>query len=151
MKEDVEGLDFIMALRPVTYKLDVVKLDEFLGVFNTDINEGDAPAVVKTDPKYLESIEEKASTVQTGFLAQEVEAAADKIGFDFSGVDKPKNDKDHYALRYAEFTVPLVKAVQEQQAQIKTQKEENEALKAMLLKMQAQLDALQKQVNTPAE
>ena len=38
-----------------------------------------------------------------------------RFGYDFSGVDKPKNDKDFYGLRYAEFTVPLVKAVQEQQ------------------------------------
>jgi len=30
-------------------------------------------------------------------------------------VDKPKNDNDMYGLRYAEFVVSLVKAVQEQQ------------------------------------
>ena len=29
------------------------------------------------------------------------------------GVDAPKNDKDYYGLRYGEFVVPLVKAVQE--------------------------------------
>jgi len=33
--------------------------------------------------------------------------------YDFSGVDVPKNDKDLYGLRYADFVVPLVKAVQE--------------------------------------
>lgn len=57
----------------------------------------------------------------TGFLAQEVEAAAKTAGFDFSGVDKPTNDKANYGLRYAEFVVPLVKAVQEQQAVIEAQ------------------------------
>jgi hypothetical protein len=36
-----------------------------------------------------------------------------RLGFDFSGVEKPKNEKDLYGLRYAEFVVPLVKAVQE--------------------------------------
>jgi predicted RNase H-like nuclease (RuvC/YqgF family) len=55
----------------------------------------------------------KANTLQTGFIAQEVEKAASELGFDFSGVDKPKNKDDFYGLRYAEFTVPLVKAVQE--------------------------------------
>ena len=30
-------------------------------------------------------------------------------------MDKPKNADDLYSLRYAEFVVPLVKAVQEQQ------------------------------------
>jgi hypothetical protein len=46
-------------------------------------------------------------------LAQDVEKAAKDLNYDFSGVDAPKNDKDLYALRYAEFVVPLVKAVQE--------------------------------------
>jgi hypothetical protein len=49
----------------------------------------------------------------TGFSAQQVEKAAKQIGYDFSGVDAPKNDKDMYALRYSDFVVPLVKAVQE--------------------------------------
>jgi hypothetical protein len=31
----------------------------------------------------------------------------------FSGVDKPQNKYSLYGLRYAEFVVPLVKAVQE--------------------------------------
>ena len=35
------------------------------------------------------------------------------VGYDFHGVDKPKNETSHYGLRYAEFVVPLVKAVQE--------------------------------------
>jgi hypothetical protein len=48
----------------------------------------------------------------TGFIAQEVEQAANEIEYDFSGVDAPKND-DLYGLRYVEFVVPLVKAVQE--------------------------------------
>ena len=47
-----------------------------------------------------------------------MEQAAKQAGYDFSGVDAPKNDKDLYGLRYAEFVVPLVKAVQEQQQQI---------------------------------
>ena len=53
--------------------------------------------------------------VYTGFIAQEVEKAANEVGFNFSGVDAPKNENDFYGLRYAEFVVPLVKAVQEQQ------------------------------------
>lgn len=61
----------------------------------------------KDDEKLKQNIQ------QTGFIAQEVEQAAKSIGFDFSGVDAPKNEKDFYGLRYAEFVVPLVKAVQE--------------------------------------
>jgi len=37
-------------------------------------------------------------------------------------LDKPANTDSYYALRYAEFTVPLVKAIQEQQLQIESQK-----------------------------
>ena len=31
---------------------------------------------------------------------------------------KPQNESDYYGLRYAEFVVPMVKAIQEQQNQI---------------------------------
>jgi trimeric autotransporter adhesin len=42
-----------------------------------------------------------------------VEEAAKNIHYQFSGVDAPKNSEDFYGLRYAEFVVPLIKAVQE--------------------------------------
>ena len=55
----------------------------------------------------------KQQIIYTGFVAQDVEKAAKELNYDFSGVDAAKNDKDLYGLRYAEFVVPLVKAVQE--------------------------------------
>ena len=69
----------------------------------------------------------------SGFVAQEVEQAAKSTGYDFSGVDKPKNENDMYGLRYAEFVVPLVKAVQE--------------LSKMNKDRDAKIDTLQKQIN----
>ena len=51
----------------------------------------------------------------TGFIAQEVEKAAHEVNYNFSGVGKPKDENGIYSLRYSEFVVPLVKAVQEQQ------------------------------------
>ena len=45
------------------------------------------------------------------------------------GVDPAQNENDHYGLRYAEFVVPLVKAVQEQQVMIEELKKEIEELK----------------------
>ena len=72
----------------------------------------------------------------TGFLAQNVEAAAQAIKYDFSGVDAPKNENDHYGLRYAEFVVPLVKAVQELD-------EENEVLKEVVENQEARLAELE--------
>jgi hypothetical protein len=84
----------------------------------------------------------KEAEIQSGFIAQEVEAAALSTGYDFHGVDKPQNDTSHYGLRYAEFVVPLVKAVQEQQEQIELLKKENQALKDSL----AQMTALEKRI-----
>lgn len=59
----------------------------------------------------------------SGFLAQDVEEAARSIGYEFSGIDKSGVDNGGlYSLRYSDFTVPLVKAVQEQQTMIEEQK-----------------------------
>ncbi len=60
-----------------------------------------------------QGIKEKEKVLYTGFVAQDVEAVAKKINYDFSGVDKPQDENGLYGLRYAEFVVPLVKAVQE--------------------------------------
>jgi len=38
--------------------------------------------------------------VRNGFIAQEVEAAAKKVGFDFDGVSTPENETDLYGIRY---------------------------------------------------
>jgi hypothetical protein len=54
----------------------------------------------------------------SGFLAQEVEQASKDAGYDFSGITVPKNPREIYSLSYEQFVVPLVKAVQEQQAMI---------------------------------
>ena len=59
--------------------------------------------------------------LQSGFIAQEVESAANSVGYQFSGIVKPASEKDFYSLRYSEFVVPLVKAVQEQQVIIEQQ------------------------------
>jgi trimeric autotransporter adhesin len=82
--------------------------------------------------------------IYTGFLAQEVEQALAKTGNQsFSGLIKPQNETEHYSLRYAEFTVPLVKAVQEQQTTIDAlqqkvteQQKTNELLLARLDKLE---------------
>lgn len=121
---------FFSIVRPVTYRLDAEGIDAFL-------RKGYTPRQPDEENERLhrEGLKKKSSITYTGFLAQEVETAAKKTGFDFSGVDKPQNERDLYGLRYAEFVVPLVKAVQEQQVIIETlQQKANEvdALKAEL-------------------
>ena len=94
------GLAFILKLRPVTYNLNVHRRNELSKIKNT----------IEWAGKYdIEKIK------KTGFIAQEVEKAAKDINYDFSGVVAPKSETDLYSLRYDEFVVPLVKAVQEQQ------------------------------------
>ncbi|UTW61321.1 tail fiber domain-containing protein [bacterium SCSIO 12741] len=120
IQENVMGLDFINQLRPVSYVVDQNKLDEFLGATNSEFY--------------------KASTgeqhYQTGFIAQEVDELTQKLGFtEFNGVDRPENDGDHYGLRYSEFVVPLVKAVQELSAN-------QEQLLKTIEEQQVQIDAL---------
>ncbi len=115
IKEDVKGLEFITKLRPVTYQLDLRKLNKFL-------NQQDSTGY---DEKAMAA---KETTVRSGFIAQEVEAAATQIGYDFNGVDKPQSEYDHYGLRYAEFVVPLVKGMQEQQIEIEKLKKQNDLL-----------------------
>jgi hypothetical protein len=108
VQEAVPGLSFIAELRPVTYTLNTRKQDEItMQAMPDSIKEKH----MLSDEDYLES----SSIVRTGFIAQEVEAAAKKVGFDFDGVSTPENESDLYGIRYAEFVVPLVKAMQEQQ------------------------------------
>ena len=109
VQENVPGIEFLMHLRPVTYTLDMDALDKALAP--KDISDPDLAGAL---PKKDASINVRLSKiVHTGFVAQEVEEAAKKLDFVFSGVDAPKNESDLYSLRYSEFVVPLVKAVQE--------------------------------------
>jgi hypothetical protein len=99
VEEQVPGLAFISKLRPVTYRLDMNAIANFYN-----------------DPDSLRSLESeklKAAELQIGFIAQEVEAVAKELNFDFHGVEAPQNEQSHYGLRYAEFVPSLVKAVQE--------------------------------------
>jgi len=100
IQENIPGLSFILALRPVTYHYNIDKQNALLGRNNS----------VDWEGKYAI---EKISF--SGFIAQEVEAAARQIGYDFSGIDK---NGILYGLRYAEFVVPIVKAVQELNAEV---------------------------------
>ena len=116
VQHDVRGLDFVMKLKPVTYNYDVPALRERMMEGYERDKQGNLLRV--SDPETEAAIAKQSGIRYTGFLAQEVERAARESGFTFSGVDTPDNDADLYGLRYAEFVVPLVKAVQEQQATI---------------------------------
>jgi len=126
IKEDVVGLDFINKLQPITYTLNVHDINKQLGL---------------TEDKIIASAsDDKEKKIYSGFIAQDVEKAANAVGYNFSGVDKPQNDKSFYALRYSDFVVPLVKAVQELSAQ-------NDSLKSAAALQQQTNSNLQQQLN----
>jgi hypothetical protein len=110
VKENVVGLDFVMKLRPVTYFMDVKGLNSFWGTSPYGADEKHMQAKEKNDIDA--AIVKKESIRMTGFVAQEVAKVAKEVGYDFDGVIPPAHDKDHYRIAYAEFVVPLVKAVQ---------------------------------------
>ena len=131
VQENVPGLSFIMKLRPVTYNLMAAKLSKDLGEYYKE-----------TGKQMQKVLAEKEKIIQSGFVAQEVEAAAKELGYNFSGIDKPQNDKGQYGLRYAEFVVPLVKAVQElnlKMVEFENLKMENAAMKKQLTEIIALL------------
>jgi hypothetical protein len=104
--EDIPGISFINSLRPITYKIN----------FNDMI----------TLCSYADSAHSENCTcgicmkIHSGFIAQEIEASANSIGYDFDGLQKPESNGGYYSLGYSQFIPSIVKAIQEQQTQITT-------------------------------
>ncbi len=118
LKEDVPGLDLITRLRPVSYTFDRLAFAKH----------------VKEDVEGREAELTQASQARTvGFIAQEVEATVKDLGYTaFDAVRVPENPTDNYSLAYAEFVVPLVKAVQELAAKNTVLEERNQAMEERL-------------------
>jgi hypothetical protein len=130
VQEDVKGLDFILHLRPVTYQFDTKRFDAQQILKN---NNKISPAIYTAELAYYEATQIRRS----GFIAQEVEQAANASGYDFSGIIKPKTQLDYYSLSYDAFIVPLVKAVQEQEQIIASQNKK-------IANLQRQIDEIKK-------
>jgi len=108
-ENEVVGIEFIKLLRPVVYNLETRKFQEFLTK--------NIPDSIKS--KYFNQDFTKSTSIRrSGFIAQEVEEATKKVGYNFDGLHVPVDENDNYSLAYGQFVVPLVKAVQEQQKMI---------------------------------
>lgn len=157
IKENVPGLEFINALRPVTYHVSIAKENALLGVRNIGVKditmpqlngiklpggkEMKMPVIKDIANQQLKDISDEDNEIEkiqfTGFVAQDVEKAAKNIGYDFSGIDKSGKIM---GLRYSDFVVPLVKAVQELSKQNEDLQKQINELKAMMNVQQAAIN-----------
>src|SRR6266487_6538971 len=133
IKENVQGLAFINSLRPITYTVNVRGLNEYYNKGRKQLLNNKEDGALNAEMKKAE--DEASKIVYNGFIAQEVEAAAKKLNYEFSGVDKPQSKDGLYGLRYADFVVPLVKAVQELSKM-------NDDLKSEIRNLKSEIDEL---------
>ena len=144
IKEDVKGLSFINSLRPITYTVDTKSLNGYFSQSDSKTAAGNTGGV---NAEMAKSDNAASKVIYSGFIAQEVEAAANKLNFDFSGVDKPQTKDGLYGLRYDNFVVPLVKAVQELSRSSDDKDSKIATLQKELAAKDAKLDDLQNQLN----
>jgi hypothetical protein len=137
IKENVPGLEFINNLRPVTYDIDRKGVASFI--------RGEK-AYEALDEEYKRALQNNTYPLETGFIAQEVERAAQKLGYSFSGVIHPQNEQDPYALAYAQFVVPLVKAVQELDSNHNILEKQNQNLLDELEILRSEVDEIKERL-----
>ena len=137
IQQNVPGLDFINLLKPVTYTMDLDAADRIERAGKPQVEDND---LFRNSPAIKEARLLIQKQVHTGFIAQDVEKAAKSIGYDFSGVDADHSENGLYGLRYSEFIVPLVKAVQELS-------EQKNAKDATIVSLQNQVEILTGLVN----
>jgi len=89
--------------------------------------------ILKLNPvRYKYTAEDQQGIFYSGFIAQEIEVLLSELKADFSGLVRPKNESDFYSIRYAEFVVPIVKSIQEQELLIEELQNKNTQLKKEL-------------------
>jgi hypothetical protein len=130
IKNNIPGLAFINKLEPITYNLDLDAADKIIQAPPVKDKDG---SFIQPSAEELSARKEKEEIVYSGFVAQDVEKAARGVNYNFSGVDAAKNDHDLYGLRYADFIVPLVKAVQELSKQNDSLQKQIDELKALIV------------------
>jgi hypothetical protein len=132
LKREVEtsvlGIDFVKALRPVSYKW--IESKKIPIVDGTDEN-GDNTYRTDADGNWVYESRDGARR-HWGFIAQEVKQAVDDASVDFAGWSLADKDDSNstQSLRYEEFISPLTKALQEAIAKIETLETQNADLLA---------------------
>ena len=115
------GLNFVNALRPVDYKLDM--RDDYKPARPDDVENAEAMAAWREASK-IENLthdgSKKRSRFHHGLIAQEVKAVLDAQGIDFGGFQDHKiaGGNDVLTIGYDELIAPLIKAIQELTARV---------------------------------
>ena len=117
ISDNTLGLEFIKKLRPVRYKL------KNPADYPAEILDDRFSAIPGSGPGNVGYIRpQDDENYYDGLIAQEVKSAMDELGIDWSGWSEDvANGKQ--GLQYGALTVPLIKAVQEQQEMIDSQRE----------------------------
>jgi hypothetical protein len=139
VQEDVKGLDFIRQLRPVTYHFDTERFEKACAGRSGSGSESRSNMNAPMDYTMQAAYKQASLIRRSGFIAQEVEQAAQASGYNFSGIIRPGTAQEHYSLSYESFVVPLVKAVQEQQQLIEQLKKQNDRLEQRLTELEKKL------------
>ena len=92
--------------------------------------------------KYQFTDAEESTKKSTGFISQEVVDLFPELVH--SAKRTTKDPTLYLSLNYAGFSVIAIKAIQEQQQQIATEKENNKAMLVLIQKMQLEIEALKK-------
>ncbi len=125
--ENVPGLSFITRLRPVTYRVNKNKEALLVG--------------------YDQSSVKDDLTTHSGFLAQEVEKAAEAVGYNFEGVRKEENK--YYTLGYTLFVIPLVQAVKDLNDEITSLKDRLSRSEDAYTRLSKKIEEMQKLMASP--
>jgi hypothetical protein len=148
IKENVQGLAFINSLRPITYTVNIQGLNQYYNKGRKQPSNNTTATIEGQAMKaeIIKSVDEASKIVYSGFVAQEVEQAAKKLNFQFSGVDKPQSKDGLYGLRYDNFVVPLVKAVQELSKSNDDLQQQNNDLKKRMERLEAMMNVGQSSI-----
>ena len=117
----IPGLALVNRIRPVSYYFNTAAYDEhMLSATNVKLSR---PAPDAAQRKYT-------SRRRTGFLAQQVAAACDAVGYDFDGIHRANNtaSNSHYLVAYSQFVLPEIVALQQQEKQIRELETSNQQL-----------------------
>ncbi len=145
IKENVPGLTFIKALRPVTYNLNIASQSLSARMNTATSSNEKANKFLQAANNIRHDVNNQMGQLRfTGLIAAEVDSVANTLHYNFRGVDK---NGTTWGLRYAEFVMPLIKAVQELSKENNDDSKQIDSLKQSNRVLNDKLDILVYKIN----